>query len=258
MRCCASAVDKLRQASQASDCVFFAAATIDANFDNGACSQTIFPPHVDACRKKFFRAGRAPQPQRKPEFARVWQLYRQAFTTTCRDPFDTGASRRKIGDSDDRLVLCCRETARHRSIGWKCGRRELRCGTVGSLAGLFFVSRRVFQVRGGGSRCRRVATKVRVRSGYAPTEQQEVVMEDSQIAAALWAELAAESVRSDMSCGSSIDAVLRHCDMSDDSRGECVCAGLAEDEFGGRYSGVLGGDCGPADCRLRLKWMKRG
>jgi hypothetical protein len=48
-------------------------------------------------------------------------LYRHAFPLRGQHPFDTAASTRKIVDSDDRLVLSYRKTARRESIGWKCG-----------------------------------------------------------------------------------------------------------------------------------------
>ena len=149
------------------------------------------------------------------------------------------------------LVLCCRETARHRSIGWKCGRRELRCGTVGSRVGLFSTFRAGFPSGWRRSRCRRVATTETRSARDTRRRKQDVVMEDSQIAAALSTQLAARIGASgyELWFGPSTRICVTSTCLTILAASD-VCARLAADELCGRHSRVLGGDRGPAgsDC----------
>ena len=98
-------------------------------------------------------------------------------------------------------------------------------------------------MHGGALRRRFVVMKAAMRSGYAPTEQQEVVMEDSQVAAALSSQLAERigAQRFELWFSSQAQLCVR-AGCTDHSRGQRVCARLAAEEFRRRHSGVLGGD----------------
>jgi hypothetical protein len=95
--------------------VFFRGAANRYKFDKG-CVKIFFHRATTWSKIFFARAVRA-QLHLIAAFARVCQIVSTRFPNDLLPPLYTAASTRKIGISDDQLVMCCRATARHRSIG---------------------------------------------------------------------------------------------------------------------------------------------